>query len=413
MMKLKKKTALLLSFALGGVLFTTTALADIASKSGYDQLKDSLKFSSHNMAKQLDSFTMDLSYVLRDNGQVRSAQTQTTKYDMSAGAREITSQEEAYGDTHNNYGYQDKAMTIYLDEQQDTYYVTEYTSEQNPPQFDDLFQEERMADVEKIADALVGSLKDHVVVTDRADGKKELSGALTEIQIPTLINAVSSFYIKQEFSGYDQRIPNLNQDIFIKGIEGKVVTDSEGQIESISGAIHLSGKDKDGQVHDITLEILGELKDVNATSVKKPDLSGKQVVRSKTEKRDMRSGITNPQKYVGKFQNDIVIVENNTYVKIGEQVIEITFMDGQTVKGTYSQTYKPGYEEYAIDGQDFSFEGRFTNDPYTAQFEKTDGDADRFDGIYFDDWRGKLYLNGSQVIKNGVALDYEFRMVLD
>ena len=38
-MKFKKKTVMLVSFALGTLLVATTALADIANKSGYDQFE--------------------------------------------------------------------------------------------------------------------------------------------------------------------------------------------------------------------------------------------------------------------------------------------------------------------------------------------------------------------------------------
>ena len=58
--------------------------------------------------------------------------------------------------------------------------------------------------MEKIADALVGNLKDAVVVTENSDGSKTLSGSLSESQIPALINAVVSLQSKSEFgNGYN------------------------------------------------------------------------------------------------------------------------------------------------------------------------------------------------------------------
>ena len=65
-MKLKKKTAMLVSFALGTLLFGTTALADLANKSGYDQLKDALKVTAENASEKLNSFTLDVSFALND-----------------------------------------------------------------------------------------------------------------------------------------------------------------------------------------------------------------------------------------------------------------------------------------------------------------------------------------------------------
>ena len=65
-MKIKKKTAMLASFTIGTLLFATTALADVVSKSGYEQLKDGLKVSAKKMSGEFNSFTLDITYVIKD-----------------------------------------------------------------------------------------------------------------------------------------------------------------------------------------------------------------------------------------------------------------------------------------------------------------------------------------------------------
>ena len=55
-MKLNKKTAMIISFALGTVMFTTTAIAQVVAKSGYDQLKDSVKYTAENCTTKLSSY---------------------------------------------------------------------------------------------------------------------------------------------------------------------------------------------------------------------------------------------------------------------------------------------------------------------------------------------------------------------
>ena len=54
-MKVNKKTVMVLSFCLGLALFVTTAFADIVSKTGYEQMKDSIKFTAESFSEKLDS----------------------------------------------------------------------------------------------------------------------------------------------------------------------------------------------------------------------------------------------------------------------------------------------------------------------------------------------------------------------
>ena len=50
-MKLKKKAIMIMSFSLGTLLFATTALAEVTSKSGYDQVKDAMKFTRESWSR--------------------------------------------------------------------------------------------------------------------------------------------------------------------------------------------------------------------------------------------------------------------------------------------------------------------------------------------------------------------------
>jgi hypothetical protein len=67
-MKIKKKTAVIATFLAGALLFTTTALADIADKSGYEQFKEAIKNTSASCTGSFDNYQVDFSYVLKDNG---------------------------------------------------------------------------------------------------------------------------------------------------------------------------------------------------------------------------------------------------------------------------------------------------------------------------------------------------------
>lgn len=409
-MKVKKKTAMLVSFALGTLLLATTAFADIATKSGYDQLKDTLKVTAENCSDKFNSFTMEFSFEVKDNGKTLENSIDTSKHDRSKSATESISYREGITrDKYKGRSYSDNTSDIRYSDTDPIYYVTEFSQERKQRLFTNPFKENRAEDLEKIADALVGSLKDYVVVTDNPDGSKDLSGSLTEVQIPSLVNALASFQLKQELSGgANNPLPHLTKDIFVKEVTGIASINKDGVMEKILGTAVLSGKDEQGLVHDVSVEILVKLTDINSTTVSKPDLTGKKVVKQTANPDYSSSEITNPQKFVGKFKNNILIEKDGKYVKIGERFIEITNIDNKTVTGKYYEVYKPGFEEYATQKHDFSFNAQFDKDQPNAKFVHTDESGNNIQGIFFDQHDGRLNLNGSSSSIGGLISDYSF-----
>jgi hypothetical protein len=419
-MKIRKKTAMLASFALGTLLFASTALADIVTKSGYDQLKDALKLTAENCSEKFDSFTLDYSFEIKDNGKTLVFTNNVEKYDRSKSAMEsITNSEEINRDKVSSYYYSDKTTFINnYSESDPTWYVTEYIKERKPQGlFNNPFKENESEDIEKIADALVGSLKDYVVVTENPDGSKLLSGSLTEMQIPPLVNAVASFATKQEFNVQrypENPMPRLTQDIFVKEAKGTALLNKDSVIENILGTAVLSGKDEQGQIHNLTIEVLGKLTDINSTTVSKPDLTGKKVVKQTANSENFGPEISNPQKYIGKFKNDILIEKEGKFVKIGERCLEITYMDNKTVIGKYYEEYKQEFEEYAYNKFNFSFEGCFDDkNRHEAKYEYTNQfGAKKYGGFFFDS-SGKVHWNGEIRGTGGIMFDSTFSPDLD
>jgi len=413
-MKVKKKTAMLVSFAVGAMLLATTALADITSKSGYEQLKDAVKLTAENSSGKFNSITIDVSYAVKDNGKIYLSRSEVQKYDRINSVREgITENEDDSGGKRRTYWYADKNTSIQQNSGADAYYVTEFTQDKNKVELTNPLKENRAEDIERIADALVGSLKDYVVVTEKPDGSKELSGSLSEVQIPPLVNAVSSFFLKQEFGNYNGQSPRLTQDIFVKSVKGKAVVNKDGVMENILGSAVLSGKDKQGEIHAVDLEFLVKLRDVNATTIVKPDLTGKKVVKQVAGKGQGQE-ISNPEKFVGKFKNNIILQKDGKFVKVGERIIEITHMDGKTVTGSYHEEYKQGFEQYAGDKMEFKFEGQFNKGRRSADLNVNfPNKSTQIQGIDFDDLGGKVYLNGGYSNMGGIMFDSTFSAALD
>lgn len=371
-MKLKKKTTIIISFVLGTVMFTTTAIAQVATKSGYDQFKDSMKYTAENCATKLSSYTIETAVVLKDNATVIYSESSLNKVDVKNGAQESVTTGLREKVKTERYNYSDKKGSIYKNSEQNVYYETEYTSPHENNDFSNPFKEDGASDVEKIADALVGNLKDAVVVNESTNGTKTLSGSLSESQIPAVVDAVLSYYAKSQFgnsynnSNTESSIPKITKDVFVSEVKGNMITNKDGFIQSVLGSGVISGKDEKGTEHKLTFEMLVKISNVNSTKVKKPDLSSEKV--EKNMEQDY-SKLSNPEKYLGKYKTDILIEKDNKFVKIGEKFVDITSIDDKSIRGRYYEEYAKGYEEYATNKKDFKFNGKFEKDQFNANFK--------------------------------------------
>jgi hypothetical protein len=385
-------------FLHGALLFASTALADIVNKDGYTQLKEGLKAAAASCSSSLDSFTMEMSAVLKDNGKIMYSDSETKKYDnVNKAVESNSSHENTYSGSSSSYYYSDPTTDIrYYSDSDDTYHVTEYSeSRENPGLFDNPFEDEQAGDIERIADALVGSLRDHVAVRENADGSKELSGSLTEVQIPAIVNAVVSMEMRQQFNGqnYGQsgQMPDLAQDVFVKEVSGSAVINPDGLMESILGTVVISGKDTQGTTHEITAEILVKLKDINTTTVVKPDLSGKTVIKEEGKRPSGQFGLSNPEKFIGEYKNDIIMEKDGKFVKAGERRLVIDHIDSASATGSYREEYKPEFEQYAANKQEFTFSAAFDKEPQEAAFTYTTPSGTTGNGnIYLDDHAAKI-----------------------
>ncbi|MCR4436057.1 MAG: hypothetical protein QHH06_06220 [Clostridiales bacterium] len=408
-----KKKVMAVSFCLGAVMLVTTAFADVASGSGYDRLKDAVKFTAESCSEKLHSFTVDGTVTLKDGDKLLASDSFTQKIDNTKNASENRSSNEyAGGRKDSSYSYRDEETSISYDAGTDTYYVTEFTKKRDSKIFENPFKEERAEDMEKILDALVGNLKDYVVVEDKADGGKEFSGSLSEAQIPALVNAVTSFAFKQTFANpnasSEDYIPEISKDIFVKKISGNATVNKDGIMDSLFASGVLSGKDKEGNGHDLTLEVLFKISDINSTSVSKPQLEGKKVEK-RTYAAEER---TISQKFIGKYKNDIVILKDDKFIKIGERIVDITQVDGTHISGHYSEKFKEGYDEYAANKMDINFDAQ-VKDNCNAEFEYTNSSGNKETGnLSFNITNGKIYFHvNSPMLKKGIGYDSEFSMV--
>jgi hypothetical protein len=404
-MKLQKKTIMLLSLILGVVLLASTAFADSMTKTGYEELKDTIKFTAASIGNGVDSGTVNMSYILKDNDTVLATKTDINKMDVKNNISETKGSLVIDGVTvQNNFSYSDKEGNISYDQYSDTYYVNKYINKDPAMSynggnvFTNPFTNQSAMDVEKIFDAAIGNLKNYVFVTVNDDKSKVFTGSLSDAQIPALVNAVVSFASKQMFSTNDAQmngyatkeayansspissdpkqvrditqpnLPKITGDVFVKNVNGKVTVSADGLISSVYFYGVLSGKDAQGKLHDLSVEALVKLENINSTVITKPDLTGKKVIES-TDMNVMPETLSS--KFEGTYKVDIIIDKSQQLVKIGEKTLVIESIKDGKITGKYFETYKAGYESYITDTSEFSFESPVT-DPYNVQLKFTD-----------------------------------------
>ncbi|MNI03896.1 hypothetical protein D3C73_568080 [compost metagenome] len=383
-MKLSKKSMTVLSFTLGACLFVSTAFADMLLGSGYDRLKDSAKNTAALMEKDLNNYTVEALYALKDNDQTLLQVSMFKKMDtvnQLSEDNEVT--KTANGETTSRYSYSDKKQSINKSGKDNTYYVTEYPADVNrkgPAFFSNPFKENGAAEIEKIVDAVVGSLKDYVQVEEGTDGGKVYSGSLSEAQVPAVVNAVSSFGIKQMLNN-ERDLPKIESDIFVKKVMGTAVENKAGYLENVTGDITLSGKDKNGVQHDLNLNVMVKLSEIGNTKIAMPDLTS-----AKVEKVSYSGGLSS--KYVGTYKNDIIMDKDGKFVKIGERTVEITSLEGDKVAGKYSETVYPGFESDYPNKDVFNFE---YNQATSSTFTYTDAKGEQKNGMIQPNSVAKVY----------------------
>lgn len=394
-MKISKKAITVLSFTVGACVFITTAFADMALGSGYDRLKNSAKHTATQMEKGLNNYTIEALFTMKDNDQTLYQASIFNKIDTEKQLSEnSTATQNSNGETTSNYSYADQKMSIWKSATEDKYYMTEYPDDIGRSygnKFRNPFNEKGAPEIEKIVDALVGNLKDYVQVEERPEGGRVYSGSLSEAQVPAVVNAVSSFGIKQLISDQSRieqnsKMPEIESDVFVKKVSATIVENKAGLLENVTGDVTLSGKDKSGVQHTLSLSAVVKLSDVGNTQITKPDLTGANV-----EKVSQSGGFSS--KMVGKYKNNIVVEKDGKFVKIGERTLEITSVENYKVAGKYFETVKPGFEAEYPDKYNFNFEYNLNSSTPMPTFSYTNAKGEQEIGQLHPSGSGKIYLD--------------------
>ncbi|MDP4133456.1 MAG: hypothetical protein Q8882_05545 [Bacillota bacterium] len=370
-MKLSKKMTALCACVVGVALLTTSAFADVLIGSGYYNLKNAAKTTAAKLTNETDNFTIDIAATVKVDDKAIVESTGQTKCDVKNQATEESFKTVDNGKTEDGYTYSDKEESISRDGNTGVYYIYKKTNTGKDSVIENPFNVKGADDVEKIIDAFVGSLQDTVQV-EETDGKKMYTGNLSDAQIPPLVNAISSYALKygilDKNRSEDMGIPYPETNIYVLGASGKAIEGKDGIIESVIGSASASGTDENGAAHTYSVEFSVSITDINNTTVAKPDLEGEDVEYS-------TSGFELSEKYVGKYKNDIVKQEDNSFVKCGERIFEITSVENGVMAGKYYEVYNNGYQPNTK--REFEFSTKVTKGDYFNSFTYTENGEEK------------------------------------
>lgn len=376
-MKFNKKNATIAAFALGATILVTSAFADTMLGSGYNSLKSATKTTMAKLSKEVDSFSANATITFKMDGNIIEESSSNGKFDIVNNAKESEDSNFRKGELRESYWYSDKEKRIYKNND-GSYNVIERQNikGENEEVVQNPFEDEQVRDMEKILDAFVGNLQDAIQV-EEAGGKKIYIGNLTETQIPSMVNAISSFAFKygilDQWQAKHLGIPHPKSEIYLVNAMGKAIQDEDGIIESGIFTASISAQDENGVEHIYSLEFSMDIKDINSTVVKAPDLEGKKVTYSK-------EGFEFEDKYIEKYKNDIVIEKDNSFEKVGERFIEINSIENGNLKGKYYEVYKEGYE--ADDIRNFDFYSNDDDHRYSfVVIQYTDNNGEKKKGV--------------------------------
>lgn len=376
-MNFNKKSAIFSVFILGVLIFATSAFADIMLGSGYHSLKNSAKTTAEKLTNEVDNFSVDVIISLKVDGETLLGSTDNTKFDIANQAQETNGTNLEKGEIRETYRYSDENQSIYKNFEDGSYNVIEKQKSNNNDRqiFENPFEEERVKDAEKIMDAFVGSLED-IIQIEESGGKKMYMGNISDTEVPPLVNAVSSFALKysiiNDYTAKRLNVPYPKSNIYVIDASGKAIENEEGIIESGIFTASMSAEDSNGTEHVYTVEFSIDVKDINNTVVAAPDLNGQKVTY-------IKEGFEFDTKYIGKYKNDIVKEENNSFVKQGERFIEITSADKDSIKGKYYEVYNEGYEPDTV--RNFEFSSNYSESRYYTILNYTDSNGEKKKGV--------------------------------
>ncbi|WBW95604.1 hypothetical protein [Oceanirhabdus sp. W0125-5] len=297
----RKRIIQIVTLALAVTTIATTAFATSVKREGYDMFKKS--FKSMRTMKITSNGTMNVTLDVEDNGVNIVNIDGKVKADHEAkkmsgafkvGVQNVTKDIEIYAN--------DKEKII-VDATENKYYKI---NEPTHYRLDELehrgmkheFMGEMTVQQEAFLDYFIGGYKDNFEFITKEDGNKVISFNLNEEEIPVPINLLISAAASAEQKNRTQievrgsefkclplfeelievnDLPNLIEDIKVKGLGLNLTLNEESQMIATSFNIKIEGKDEQGINHEMVVKGSIEINDIDETVVNTINLLDKEV----------------------------------------------------------------------------------------------------------------------------------------
>lgn len=281
---MKKKT--LGVIGLSGAILLGSVYSISANTSGYELYKSALK-----QTHQADSATMEMSFNLTDNDNSLFKMNSLYKTDVTKAVSSVTTE----------MANEEAASTMNMYKQDGAWFISKvgedviYKADAKNPHSEASL--ELQDDMENLIDVLTKNLQQQITVDETKDGAKVVELDLTGKEIPLAANALSSLMIKHSVMLQDRiendgtqfhltpTMPALDHDITVKQMNLMAKVDGQNIIEQQTVKAIVTGKDKQGKLHELTLNMELNVKDYNKT-----DVSPVTIQAEKVETLDMSHG---------------------------------------------------------------------------------------------------------------------------
>lgn len=273
---------------ISGVLMLGSVYSISASTSGYETYKSALK-NTH----EFQSSTMNMGVSMTDNSSEIFSADAKVKY-AGEGLIQISTSMKNESETSSAEMFRQDGQMIIKKDNDEIYYVMEKKQGEN---FHQKGTEELRQDLEKLVDAATKNIQDNITLDSIENGAKKLDLKLTNVEIPVTANVVTSLMVKHanmmtdrasdsnEFHHVKPQLPDLKKNIQIEEINLEATINKGNYIENQLMNVKITGEDEQGKPHELKFDVEIGLADINDTTVKPLDLTGKKTEIMETKRR--------------------------------------------------------------------------------------------------------------------------------
>lgn len=271
---------LLAIIGISGTLMLGSVYSISANTSGYDLYKEALK-KTHSA----DSATLNFNLTLEDNKKSILSSESIFKSDSVNQVNSISTRLANESEVSMMNMYMQDGNWFVMKDGLDTVYKMDTSN--NPHHSNTA---ELKDDVENLIDVMTKNLQQQITVAEKKDGTHIIELDLTGKEIPLTANALSTLMIKHAVMIQDNndnessdfhikaKVPELDHDITVKQVKLSAQVNKENYIEQQNVKVVVTGKDKQGTIHELVLGMDLNATDYNQTTVTHVEIPTDKVV---------------------------------------------------------------------------------------------------------------------------------------